>query len=829
MTPQDDNRPNPDELLHSLKLEEEKSSRGKLKIFFGMCAGVGKTYTMLQAAHAEKEKGREVLIGYVETHNRPETNALLEGLESISSKILTYKDTAFREVDTDAVLNRRPELVLIDELAHTNAPGSRHKKRFQDVTEILDQGIDVFTTVNVQHIESRSDTVAQITGVIVRETVPDEIFDKADEVELVDIPPDDLLQRFQEGKVYAPENSREALKNFFRKGNLIALREMALRIVAERVDKQVREYMQQKRITGPWKSGLRLMAVIGPGVQSAKLLRWAKTLSSTLGATLMALYVESPGNLSADQKSQLSKNIHLAKQLGAEVITTSGQDRVRAILRIAQKENITHILIGKPRHRSMISLLLLGNFINKLIRYSGNIDVYVLGADVSSDQRYRKFLGTTIFHSGPAQYLLAGGITILTALVFFMARGYIGYQIVSYALLFAITIQAIFLGIGPILLSATLSALLWDFFFIPPMFTLHIEKAEDVMMEFMFFSIALLNGILTSRVRRQEQLTREREERTSALYRLTNALALATGLSEVLTLSVTAIRKYFRFDCTILLQTGNNELGNEVRHPASLLLSPPEMSVATWVFQNSRKAGKYTDTLPSGDLTFFPLTASKLRIGVVAARLEKPFSEEEETFWNTFITQISNDLEREFLNDLARKASILDESDKLYKALFNSISHELRIPVSAIMGASETLSSVSCDADTISRLQQEIFTASERLSRLIDNLLNMSRLESGRITPRLEWCDPHDLVNKVTESLKKELTDFVLEIVVPGKTPLVRFDFGLMEQVLYNLVLNAIQYSPKGSTIRIKLYYDTPNFVLVVMDRGPGFPPDSIS
>ncbi|MCK9401357.1 MAG: sensor histidine kinase KdpD [Bacteroidales bacterium] len=824
----EEKRPDPDEILASLKLEEEKSKRGKLKIFFGMCAGVGKTFTMLQSAKTEKLKGTDVVIGYIETHHRKETEDLVRGLEVIPRKSYEYKGTSIQEADLDAVIVRKPQVVLIDELAHTNAPGSRHLKRYQDVMDILDNGIDVFTTLNVQHIESRSDTVAQITGIGVRETVPDEIFEKADEIVLVDITPDELLARFAEGKVYTPERSQEAVHNFFRKGNITALREMALRIAADRVDIQLRQYMQHKHIPGPWKSGMHLMVSIGPSPHSAKLLRWSKNLSYTMGATLLALYVESPRKLTVAQEEQLNKNINLAKQLGAEFRTISGDDLVKAILNAAQKENITHIILGKPRHRNMFSLFKLGNLVNRLIRLSGNIDIYVLGSDLPGDDKYRRKIPILSFSSGFSQYLLAGIITILTAIACYPARDIIGYQVVAFALLFEVSILAIFLGIGPILLSATLSALLWDYLFIPPSFTLHIGKPEDVLMLFMYFIIVMLNGILTSRVRRQERMTRDREERTRALYQLTMELSSASGIDEVLKVSVKDIQKFFKIASAIILNSGQKELDKEIRHESELMLSDAEFSIASWTFHHSRKAGKFTDTLPSTSYTFYPLHGTRHNIGVIAVRQNKAFKGDEEIFWDTFRTQISDALEREFLNELALKALILDESDKLYKTLFNSISHELRIPLATIMGATDTLLSADYDKQTYTQLFREIFMASERLNRLIENLLNMSRLESGRITPHMDWLDVHDLLNKVTKSLASELEHFNLEIVIPDDIPLIRLDFGLMEQVLHNLVFNATQYAPHKTTIRVKMYYEKPHFVMQVMDRGPGFPKDAI-
>jgi two-component system sensor histidine kinase KdpD len=820
----DDNRPDPDEVLDSLKFEEEKSKRGKLKIFFGMCAGVGKTYTMLQTAHAEKLKGCNIVIGYVETHNREETAELAEGFELIPRKIYEYKSTSVQEMDLDAIINRKPQIVLVDELAHSNAPGSRHTKRFQDVQEILESGISVYTTLNVQHLESRSETVAQITGIIVRETVPDEIFENADEVELIDLTPEELLNRLSEGKVYTPERSREAIKNFFREGNINALREMALRIVADRVDKQLHDYMQHKHIRGPWKSGLHLLVAIGPSPYSGKLLRWAKTLSYSMGANIQAIYIETLRKLSPKERVQLDKNINLAKQLGIKFRIITNNDIVKAIVDFAQKENVTHIIVGKPRVRNLLSLFRFSRYVNRLIRYSGNIDVYILGADSQAKDRFRDRVSIPPFTSNIRQYLITSLLVILSSITSYLVKDYVGYQVISFVLLFLVSILALFYGTGPILLASTLCALIWDYFFIPPQFTLHIGKAEDVLMLIMFFIIALLNGILTSRVRRQEKKTRIREERTHALYQLTRELTMVSGIDEVSKIAVRYIQKYFNLDCAIVLKNDLNQLDNQVQLDAKIKLSENELSIAAWVYKHSAKAGKHTDTLPSTDYTFYPLTGNNDSTGVIAVKHLNPFTQGEEQFWEAFLSQISGKYEREFLRDAAKKAYILNESDKLYKTLFNSISHELRIPVATIMGATDTLLTHTYPEETRRKLYTEINTASIRLNRLIENLLNMSRLESGRITPRLDWCDVHDLANKVADNLKQELLPFKLSTVIPSDMPLVFIDFGLIEQVLNNLVLNATQNTMAETNIRLKFFFDQGALTIQVMDRGKGFP-----
>ena len=818
-----DNRPDPDELLASLKLEEEKSKRGKLKIFFGMCAGVGKTYTMLKTAHAEKVKNNDIIIGYIETHNRKETTELVEGFEVIPRKIFNYKTATVQEMDLDAIIARRPEIVIVDELAHTNAPGSRHTKRYQDVQEILESGINVYTTLNVQHLESRSDTVSQITGIIVRETIPDEIFETADEIEVIDLTPDELLQRLSEGKVYTHERSKEAVTNFFRKGNITALREMALRLVADRVDKQLHDYMQLKRIKGPWKSGLHLLVAVSHTQQSAKLLRWAKNLSYTMGADLQAIYVETAYKLNSKESEQLNKNVTLARQLGIKFRFVTNSDMVKAIVNFAEKENITHIIIGKPRVRNLVNLLRLSNFLNKLIRYSGNIDVYILGSDVQAKERSKKSVSLPSFTSEYHQYLITSLTIILMALIFFLLKDYIGYQVVSFALLFVVSILAFFFGRGPILLAATLSALIWDYFFIPPPYTLHVDRPEDMLMLIMFFIIALLNGVLTSRIKIQEMKTRVREERTNALYQLTKELSTATGVDEVISIAKNDIKKYFKLRSRILLRNESNQLDFNSQDDMEILLSGNDISVATWTFQHSAKAGKNTDTLPSGNYTFYPLKGNQMNLGVIAIQQLKVLTQGEEQFWEAFISQISGKLEREYLRNMARQAFLLTESDKLYKTLFNSISHELRIPVATIMGASDSLLSTQHPLEVQNELSLEILKASKRLNRLIENLLNMSRLESGRITPLLDWCDIHDLINKVVENLKDELSPFSLHIVIPEDMPFVKIDFGLMEQVLYNLLYNATQYASGSANIRIKAFFDNGFLTLQVMDRGPGF------
>ncbi|MBP1637556.1 MAG: osmosensitive channel signal transduction histidine kinase [Bacteroidetes bacterium] len=822
-------RPNPDELLAALAKEEEKTKRGKLKIFFGMSAGVGKTYTMLQAAHIERKKGNDIVIGYVETHKRKETEALVSGFEIIPRKAIEYKSTSVEEMDLDAIIARHPQIVLVDELAHTNAPGSRHNKRYQDVQELLENGINVFTTLNVQHLESRTDTVAQITGVVIRETLPDYIFENSDDVELVDITPDELLQRLSDGKVYTPERSKEAVNNFFRKGNITALREMSLRIVADRVDNQLHDYMQDKRIRGPWKSGLHFLVAIGVSPSSAGLLRWAKNLAYSMGANVEALYVETTQRLTPKDHEQLDLNIDLAKQLGFKVRIVTNDDLVKAIVNYAQKENITHIIVGKTRYSSMKSLLKLGNFVNRLIKYSGNIDVYILGSDTPVEDKISVKSVIPPFTSHSRQYLTVSLIVALTSALSYLVRDIVGYQVVSVILLFMISLLALFYGTGPVLFAATASALVWDYFFIPPQFTLLIQKPLDILLLVMFFIIALVNGTLTSRVRRQEKKIRIREERTNALYQLTKDLNSISGFDDVIKVANDFIARYFKLECCIVVKNDLNQLEVKSFESSDINLTESEMSIVNWVEKNSLKAGKFTNTLPSNEYTFYPLIGTNATLGVIVVKQITVFTHGEEQFWESSLAQIIGKYERELLRNATKKTYMISESEKLYKTLFNSISHELRIPIATIMGSSETLLEQQLPVTIQKELYAEINIASIRLNRLVENLLNMSRLESGRITPHPDWCDAQDLINSVSESLKNELESFTFKIDIPTDLPLIYVDFGLIEQVLHNLILNATQHSPKGSVIELKIQITDEDIIIKVIDQGHGFPESELS
>ncbi len=817
-------RPDPDALLDLLKTEEKKQKKGKLKVFFGMCAGVGKTYDMLKDAHEAQKKGIDLVVGYVETHKRPETEALIAGLPLIPRRTVTYRGSALEEMNLDAILARKPQLVLVDELAHTNAPESRHAKRYQDVLELLDNGVDVFTTLNVQHLESRADTVAQITGSIVRETVPDSVFAMADEVEVIDISPEELLKRLAEGKVYSPERSKRAIENFFRKGNLSALREMSLRLTAERVDRQVRDYMEKQRISGPWKSGQRFLVGVSASLRSISVIRWARRISYTMDASWVVVHVERSSPSDEKDKEQLSKNIKLARELGAEIITTADDDVAAALVRVARNQNATQIMVGKPE-RGFLSDS--SRLLEQLLEKSEDLDIYIVGQEEDIQQeRKRRFFPE--IQSVLPQYLIAIAVVLAVALICFPLTRFVGYKTISFIILLAVSLLPLRLGPGPVLVAGGLGALLWDFFFIPPIFTFSIGHIEDVLMLLMFFIVAIVTGVLSARVRAREKAIRSREERTSALFSLTKDLSSSHSQNEVIKAAVDNIKKYFNADVVVVLGDADGEIASSAHPTSSMIPDTKEFGVAAWSYWNEKRAGKFTDTLPSAEATYFPMKGPRYPLGVIGVKINQKLSSDHENLLENFIAQISSAIERELLSEISTKSIIVAESERLYKTLFNSVSHELRTPVATIMGASENIlrDASQQSPSTNEEYAREIHSAAERLNRLVANLLDMTRLESGMIQPKLDWCDIRDVINSAIKGLDKELSPNQVTVNVEEDMPLVQLDFGLIEQALTNLLHNAAIHAPSETAICVQASHNNGACVIVVSDAGPGLPPE---
>ncbi|HRN67968.1 MAG TPA: sensor histidine kinase KdpD [Promineifilum sp.] len=826
----DEQRPNPDELLASIQKQEAQAERGKLKIFLGMAAGVGKTYAMLLEARQLKAEGIDVVIGYIETHSRRDTELLLGGLELIPRQQVEYRGAWLEEMDLEAVLERRPALVLVDELAHTNAPGSRHAKRHQDVLDILEAGSDVYTTVNVQHFESRADAVREITGITIHETVPDTLLELANDIELIDLTPEELRKRLFEGKVYTPERVNVAADNFFRVGNLTALRMMALRLTAERVDHQLQDYMELKRIAGPWKSGERLMVAIGPGPFSARLIRWTRRMAYNLEAPWLAVFVESSHPLSDEARATVNRHFDLARSLGAEVLTVAGDDVPDTLLHLARRRNITQIIIGKPLTKRRIKLFNRGSYVERLIHDSGDIDVYVVTGDEPSNESSKAALPTLPRidrHSGWRGYLLAAGAIGLITLADLLIVPIAGYQLVGLTDLLAVLLVAIYLGRGPALLAAVLSALSWNYLFIEPHLTFQISLPQDIALLLLYFVIALFAGNLTARLRIREQQAQYNAERNLALFTLTHETAGAVDMDAVLTTAVEQVGRVFDAEVAVLLpRVGGDGI---VAHPSgSLTMDEKEEGVANWVFEHGRVAGRNTDTLPKASARYYPLHTPSGIVGVIGIRRHAterlPF--DQESLLETFVGQIALAVEREMLDEAAEQAALLRESERLSAALLNSISHELRTPIASIRGGADSLlqPGTGLGDDARRQLTHDILDASERLNRLVENLLDMSRLESGRLHLKQEWCDVREIIGVAANRLSSCLMERSLTIDSQSDLPLVKLDFVLIEQVLVNLLDNACAYTPPGTHIRIQARELNGWCELTISNDGPPIP-----
>lgn len=827
---EDASRPNPDELLAQIKTTEQKEKKGKLKIYLGMSAGVGKTFAMLQDASMAYGRKVDVLIGYVETHKRSDTEFLLFHLPQLDRKKIQYKGFELEEMDIDEILRRKPKLVIVDELAHTNAPGSRHKKRYLDVLELLDNGIDVFTALNVQHLESLADTVNQITGIIIKETVPDSILEAADEIELVDISPDELLQRLADGKVYTADKTADAVNNFFRKGNLSALRELALRLTADRVDKQVRHYMQENKIAGPWKSTQRILIGISSSPNSIDLVRWGRRIAYTMEASWIAVNVETPEALNEEEKAALNKNIELAKELGAEIISTVDVDVVKGLLRIAKRENVTHIVVGKSHHNNFLHRLFGKDTVTRLLNESGRIDIYIASGD-SPVKGGKRFFRVPDGHSGFSKYLLSASIVFAVGAICYLFSSFLGYQTIALIFLFVVCLMPLILGPGPVLLAAVLSPLLWNFFFVPPYFTLIISRTEDILTFIMFFIVAYVTGVLTTRIRQRERAVRQREERAVALYNLANDLSQANNLNEVISASVKNLTKIFDCEAVIFTADENSKDVKQNVLEESKYVSEKELSVAQWIFSNGKKAGKFTDSLTSSDFVYYPLKNMRGTYGVAGLKIQNEnFYHEHETLIDNFVNQIAGAIERENLNQKANKSLVLEESDKLYKTLFDSLSHELKTPIAAIMGSSNLLLNIKSvnNAATREQLYNEIHTASLRLNRLVENLLDMARLESGKLVPNFNLYEVNDLINSALKEFEGEISKQEITVSVQEKMPLIKIDFGLMEQVIKNLLQNALIYTGEDSKIEVQATFDENFTYVIVSDNGKGIPEKDI-
>ena len=827
MNPTSENRPSPDALLELAKRED----RGKLKVFIGAAPGVGKTYSMLRAAHSRKKEEIDVVVGLVETHQRSETDALLDGLESIPRLSIDYRGITFQEMNLDAILKRRPKLVLVDELAHSNITGARHPKRYQDVEELLDAGINVYTTLNVQHIESLNDIVTRITGITVRETIPDKIVQQADSIELIDLTPEELLQRLKEGKVYIPEQARLAMNRFFTPGNLTALRELALRQAAERVDDQMASYMRSHAITGPWPTSDRVMVCITSDGQGVPLIRTAKRSAERRQAQWLALYVETHhhAGLSEQARRDISQTLHLAESLGGEAITVAGEDVSGEIFRIARERNVSVIIIGKTQ-RSLWSRLTRPSVAANVLDRGGSFDILVM----SGGENKRKSLDQDIKPPGtwltniPWSHYIEATMAVIFASGIAWGISYMAdLPTLSLIYLIAILLVAVDRGFKVSAYASFLSFFTFDFLFIAPRYSLAIERHEDFLTLTFFLVVALAIGLIGERLQRQVQVTRRNAERTQALYDFNKAIAGVATFDEVLQAVARNMSHSLKSRIALLIPQGERlEVG--AVFPPDTRLDTASNAAMDWAWRHSRPAGFGSDTLPGAPFFGLPLRSGNETVGVLAVQPNEghSYSPDQEHFLASMASQSAIAIERAQLITDITQARLQTETERLRSSLLSSISHDLRTPLVAILGATTSLRDYWDKFDDKSRrdLFATIEDESDRLNRFVQNLLDMTQLVSGGLKVKRQPTDIQDLIGSALTKLRKQIGDRPLRLDIPDDLPFVDGDLAILERVLVNIIDNASKYAPKDQPLAITARREAHYIRLTITDRGPGIP-----
>jgi two-component system sensor histidine kinase KdpD len=822
-------RPSPEALLAAAKQE----GRGRLKIFLGAAPGVGKTYEMLLAAQARRRDGADVVVGVVETHGRRETEALLEGLEVIARQQVEYKGHLLAEMDLDAILKRRPQLVLVDELAHTNAPGNRHPKRYLDVEELIAAGMDVFTTLNIQHVESLNDIVARITRIRVRETVPDSILDQADDIEVVDLSPEDLIKRLREGKVYVPQQAERAIRHYFSQGNLTALRELALRRTAQRVDEQLLSHMRTHAIPGPWAAGERVLVCVSEAPSTAGLIRYSRRVAERLQVPWTAIYVETARTqrLSDAERDRIADFLRLAERLGASTITIPGRNIAEEVIAYATANNITQIVIGKSS-RSRWFEMIHGSVVHELVRKTGQISVHVISADESetvppkSVQTRPKVEPIDI----KAYFGSAGAVAVALG-IGLLIQQFIAVQGISLVFLTAVLASAAVWGLWPSLFACFLSVLAYNFFFLPPLYTLTVADPENVVVLFFFLVVAVIVSNLTAGTRRQMLTARLRAKITAELYAFSRKVAGIGALDDLLWATAYQITSMLNIRTVLLMPVKDGE-GLEVAsgYPPEDRLDDADMAAARWTWEHNRAAGRGADTLPGAKRLFLPLRTGSGPVGVLGIDRDAPgplLTPDERRLLDALCDQAAVAIERISLAKGLDEARVLAETERLRAALLTSISHDLRTPLASILGTVSSLRSfpekygAAERGELLTTLQEE----AERLNRFVSNLLDMTRLESGAIELKLELIDVAEIVGSALQRAGNVLAGHHVEVDIGPHLPMLRLDAVLFEQVLFNLLDNAAKYSPAGGRIDIRATRDGELVELEVVDEGPGIPP----
>ncbi|WP_167735770.1 MULTISPECIES: DUF4118 domain-containing protein [unclassified Herbaspirillum] len=828
-------RPNPDDLLDRVMRDEDRQARGRLKIFFGSSAGVGKTYAMLAAARSLQEQGEQVLAGIVETHGRADTEAMLDGIERLPLRSTQYRDRTLHEFDLDAALERKPTFILVDELAHSNVPGSRHAKRWQDIEELLHAGIHVYTTVNVQHIESLNDVVGQITGIRVHETIPDHVFDEADDVTLVDLPPDELLQRLKEGKVYLPQQAEKAGRNFFRKGNLLALREIALRRTADRVDADMREYRADRSIVQLWQTKERIVVAIGARADEDKLVRAAARLAAKLQADWLAVHVDAPSwpRVTLAGRERILKNLKLAQSLGAETASITGEDVAQALVQFARSRNAGKLVIGQS-HGGGWKRWWRKNLAERIAANGQDIDVYTVARPEESvrDDSVRTPVEETRDDSGRLRrrrgYLWATVSCAVTTALASWLIAYLHPANVIMLYLVGVMIVAVRYGRSASALASIMSVLAFDFFFVAPRFSISVSDAQYLITLLVMLAVSLFISSLASRMRHQANVAMLREARAGNLYMLGKELAAVLTLEQILEIGRRHLGAVFGAKTAFCLpDSGENvRVAAPEEHDAHAL-QDVDLGVAQWVYDNDQAAGRGTATLPAAQALYLPLNATMRTRGVLAFVAEDPLQlalPENRQMLEIFCSQIAMAIERLHYAEVAQDALVTMESERLRNSLLSAISHDLRTPLTSLVGSAEALArQPSLGADE-REMAVTISEQSQRMSGLVENLLDMARLQSGGITLNRQWNSIEEVVGTALRLLNKTLGERRVETHLPADLPLVRFDAVLIERVFANLIENAVKYAPAGEIIVVDARANAGMMEISVIDRGPGFP-----
>ncbi|KUZ26153.1 sensor histidine kinase [Burkholderia territorii] len=852
------NRPDPDQLLDKLQRDEEKQRRGQLKIFFGASAGVGKTYAMLQAARQRRQEGVDVVVGIVETHGRNETAALLDGLDVLPLARIDYRGRTLSEFDLDGALARAPQLILVDELAHSNVQGARHLKRWQDVYELLDAGIDVYTTVNVQHLESLNDVVGAITGIRVWETVPDRVFDAADEVTLVDLPAEELLARMRDGKVYLAQQAERAVRNFFRKGNLIALRELALRRTADRVDAQMREYRADRSIQRIWQARERLLVCVGPGPEAPTLVRAAARLAASLKADWIAVYVETPRlqRLPDARRQRTLDALKLAAELGAETATLAGDDAVAALIGYAKVRNVSKLVAGGSP-KVGLARRFARPFGEKLAERAGDVDLMLIRASASDevraaplDARARDwrdaFAQFGMRRSPPRHYLYAAAICAAITGVASIVSERLDLTNLVMLYLLGVVFSAVRLGRGPGVLQSFLSVAAFDFFFVPPRMSFSVSDTQYLLTFFGMLLTSLVISHLTSTLTRQASIAQRRERRTGAIYAMARELGAALTTEQIVEIGSRHVGEVFRARVAFLLPDSADQVRQKIEEPdAAVTLTGADLDsdVGQWVYDQQKPAGRGTDTLPATAALYLPLKAPMRTRGVLAVASRDPRElevPEQLRMLDAFAAQIALALERVHYVEIARDALVNMESERLRNSLLSAISHDLRTPLTTIVGFSSMLANGRAaardgDAAATERVAQRegelvdaIHDEALRMTGIVTNLLDMARLQAGSLQLKRQWSLLEETVGAALAACKRVLARHPARVSLPPDLPLLQMDAVLMERLFTNLFENAAKYTPPDTSIDIgaeRVTDDGQPFVRVhVDDHGPGLP-----